>query len=549
MIQVILLYLVLREFFSRVSSILGATFASFLWFGMETYIPKDYHAYVFIIEFSTLLFLVKSIKNENSKKGIIYKILGILFLVLLFFIKQNVGLVLFAPSSITDNDSKGSLWTVATRFIFEPLLFKNLIVAFTIFIFILVLKRYFDCICCIYDKIMMKIMHDVASPIRFAMVGAIFIVLGYFIIHFTSKHIYIGFSISIILFIITMVFIIKNAKIYKSKEYKFMVLAITAIVYSGTLTSYALDMNTILLCLSFAFAYILNQNLRNFVRAIFLFWMLFIMALIFYSKLLNPYNWLENYQPSIFRADSEASYPQLKGIKMDKKISEILDFFHEYVPKKSNSDKDFYFFNFPIMYLLNNKIPPYELVTQWFDVVPTKLANKEYENFISNPSANVVLYQYSSLAFEVHKRFLQKDHFMQEEFHKTMNEWVKQGRYKFIRSFIVPSYLEYAPGYQNKTIRMEIILQNTALEGEDYKKLQMWLERNGIALAGAARDGEKIYRYGDRDTILQNIKIGDIISIEGPIKYLFAVSSQIGVMPIQSSGRLNSINIYERVGE
>ena len=590
MIQVILLYLVLREFFSRVSSILGATFASFLWFGMETYIPKDYHAYVFIIEFSTLLFLVKSIKNENSNKGAIYQILGILFLVLLFFIKQNVGLVLFAslfvsyafisssvkdyfkrigflllftviffasinfimpfdPSSITDNDSKGSLWTVATRFIFEPLLFKNLIVAFTIFIFILVLKRYFDCICCIYDKIMMKIMHDVASPIRFAMVGAIFIVLGYFIIHFTSKHIYIGFSISIILFIITMVFIIKNAKIYKSKEYKFMVLAITAIVYSGTLTSYALDMNTILLCLSFAFAYILNQNLRNFVRAIFLFWMLFIMALIFYSKLLNPYNWLENYQPSIFRADSEASYPQLKGIKMDKKISEILDFFHEYVPKKSNSDKDFYFFNFPIMYLLNNKIPPYELVTQWFDVVPTKLANKEYENFISNPSANVVLYQYSSLAFEVHKRFLQKDHFMQEEFHKTMNEWVKQGRYKFIRSFIVPSYLEYAPGYQNKTIRMEIILQNTALEGEDYKKLQMWLERNGIALAGAARDGEKIYRYGDRDTILQNIKIGDIISIEGPIKYLFAVSSQIGVMPIQSSGRLNSINIYERVGE
>ncbi|WP_297962529.1 glycosyltransferase family 39 protein [uncultured Campylobacter sp.] len=385
MIQVILLYAVLREFFSRVSSAVAAIFASLLWIVGGSYIAKDYHTYVFIIEFSTLLFLVKSIKNENSKKGIIYQILGILFLVLLFFIKQNVGLVLFAslfvsyafissnvkdylkrigflllftiiffasinfimpfdPSSITDNDSKGSLWTIATRFIFEPLLFKNLIVAFTIFIFILVLKRYFDCICCIYDKTMMKIMHDVASPIRFAMVGAIFIVLGYFIIHFTSKHIYIGFSISIILFIITMVFIIKNAKIYKSKEYKFMALAITAIVYSGTLTSYALDMNTILLCLSFAFAYILNQNLRNFVRAIFLFWMLFIMALIFYSKLLNPYNWLENYQPSIFRADGEASYPQLKGIKMDKKISEILDFFNEYVGKKSKSDKDFYFF-------------------------------------------------------------------------------------------------------------------------------------------------------------------------------------------------------------
>ena len=588
MIQVILLYLVLREFFSRVSSILGATFASFLWFGMETYIAKDYHTYVFIIEFSTLLFLVKSIKNENSKKGTIYQILGILFLVLLFFIKQNVGLVLFAslfvsyafisssvkdyfkrigflllftiiffasinfimpfdPSSITDNDSKGSLWTIATRFIFEPLLFKNLIVAFTIFIFILVLKRYFDCICCIYDKTMMKIMHDVASPIRFAMVGAIFIVLGYFIIHFTSKHIYIGFSISIILFIITMVFIIKNAKIYKSKEYKFMALAITAIVYSGTLTSYALDMNTILLCLSFAFAYILNQNLRNFVRAIFLFWMLFIMALIFYSKLLNPYNWLENYQPSIFRADGEASYPQLKGIKMDKKISEILDFFHEYVGKKSKSDKDFYFFNFPIMYLLNDKIPPYKLMTQWFDVVPTKLANKEYKDFINNPSDNVVLYQYSALAFEVHKRFLQKDHFMQEEFHKTMNEWVKEGKYKFIRSFVVPSYLEYAPKYQKGAIKMEVIIQNSALIGENYKKLKIWLDANGIILEKVKRDGANIYSSDDLDDVSQSISIGDVVVIEGPIKYVFAIFPQIGVMPIDRSGSLNSINIYERV--
>ena len=588
MIQVILLYAVLREFFSRVSSAVAALFASFLWFGMETYIPKDYHAYVFIIEFSTLLFLVKSIKNENSKKGTVHQILGILFLVLLFFIKQNVGLVLFAslfvsyafisgsikdyfkrigflllftaiffasinfimpfdPSSITDNDSKGSLWTIATRFIFEPLLLRNLIVAFAILIFILVLKRHFDFICYIYDKTMIKIELDVSAAIRFAMIGIVFILLGLAIINYTTKHMYIGFSISIILFIISSVFVMKNSKIYKSKKYLFMAISITAIVYSGTLTSYALDMNTVLLCLSFAFAYILNQNLRKFIRTILLFWIFFIASLIFYSKLLNPYNWLENYQPSIFKANSESSYPQLKGIKMDKKISEILDFFHEYVPQKSNSDKDFYFFNFPIMYLLNNKIPPYELVTQWFDVVPTKLANIEYEKFISNPSANVVLYQYSALAFELHKRFLQKDHFMQEEFHNTMNEWVKQGKYKFVRSFIVPNYLEYTPGYQNGIIRIEIIVQNTAVKGEPYEKLRIWLEENGIVLNKVVRAGEKIYSHNNHDTISQNIKIGDIISIEGPIKYIFTVSSQIGVMPIYSSGKLNSINIYERI--
>ena len=95
MIQVILLYLVLREFFSRVSSAVAALFASLLWIVGGSYIAKDYHTYVFIIEFSTLLFLVKSIKNENSKKGIIYKILGILFLVLLFFYKTKCGISSF----------------------------------------------------------------------------------------------------------------------------------------------------------------------------------------------------------------------------------------------------------------------------------------------------------------------------------------------------------------------------------------------------------------------------------------------------------------------
>ena len=194
MIQVILLYLVLREFFSKPASAIGATFASFLWFSMETYIPKDYHTYVFIIEFSTLLFLVKSIKNENSKQGFIYQIFGILFLVLLFFIKQNVGLVLFAslfvsyafisssvknyfkrigflllftiiffasinfimpfdPSSITDNDSKGSLWTIATRFIFEPELSRILTISVLEFFIILILVHFRKKIVYLYDAL------------------------------------------------------------------------------------------------------------------------------------------------------------------------------------------------------------------------------------------------------------------------------------------------------------------------------------------------------------------------------------------------------------
>jgi len=121
---------------------------------------------------------------------------------------------------------------------------------------------------------------------------------------------------------------------------------------------------------------------------------------------------------------------------MDKKISEILDFFHEYVGKKSKSDKDFYFFNFPIMYLLNNKIPPYRLLTHWFDVSSSKAIEEEYNEFIKSPTRNIVMYQYQTYFSLAHKRFQGKSFFKQADFYEIMNKWVKEGKYKFVGSIM-----------------------------------------------------------------------------------------------------------------
>ena len=75
MIQVILLYAVLREFFSKPASAIAALFATFLNINSGTYIAKDYHTYVYITEFLTLLFLIKYIKNYNSNIGRFYHII------------------------------------------------------------------------------------------------------------------------------------------------------------------------------------------------------------------------------------------------------------------------------------------------------------------------------------------------------------------------------------------------------------------------------------------------------------------------------------------
>ena len=587
MIQVILLYLVLREFFSKPASAIGATFASFLWFSMETYIPKDYHVYVFIIEFSTLLFLVKSIKNENSKKGTIYQILGILFLVLLFFIKQNVGLVLFAslfvsyafisssvkdyfkrigflllftaiffvsinfiipfdPSSITDNDSKGSLWTVAMRFIFEPELSRVLVIGVLEFFIILILAYFGKSIVYLYDALVAHIAAKTTISFQFTIIAIELAALTYVVLFHNTAMLYIvryisyiSFSIAMILYIMFSAIFYKNSNIFGSKIYIFITFCAAAIVYSNTFTTIALNMNSILLCAGLAFGFLLNQNLRKIARILLIYWMLVMVSFIIYVKFLIPYNWLENYQGSVFEAKSETSYIPLKNIYMNQKLSYIFDYIHDYVPKNTVSDKDFYFFNLPIMYLLNDKIPPYNLVTQWFDVTPTRLIKQEYIDFTNRPTENIVLYQYYKKAFDINKRLLRKDDFIQEDFYNSMNEWVKQSRYKFIKSFVVPNSLMFNNAYKNLNIQIDVIIQNSKFFGQSYEKFYIWLQGENLNLMRIARDGIALQDIND---VIRN---SDIVTLSGNAAHIMEVLPQLGVEPI-GTANFNTINIYRR---
>ena len=587
MIQVILLYLVLREFFSKTASIIGATFASFLWFSMETYIPKDYHVYVFIVEFVTLLFLVKSIKNENSKKGTIYQILGILFLVLLFFIKQNVGLVLFAslfvsyafisssvkdyfkkigflllftaiffasinfimpfdPSSITDNDSKGSLWTVATRFIFEPELSRILVIGVLEFFIILILTYFGKSIVYLYDVLAAYITAKTTISFQFTIIAIGLAALTYIVLFHNTAMLYIvryisyiSFSIAMILYIMFSAIFYKNSNIFGSKIYIFITFCAAAIIYSNTFTTIALNMNSILLCAGLAFGFLLNQNLRKIVSILLIYWMLIMVSFIVYVKFLIPYNWLENYQGSVFEAKSESSYIPLKNIYMNQKLSYIFDYMHDYVPKNTVSDKDFYFFNLPIMYLLNDKIPPYNLVTQWFDVTPTRLIKQEYIDFTNRPTENIVLYQYYKKAFDINKRLLRKDDFIQEDFYNSMNEWVKQSRYKFIKSFVVPNSLMFNNASKNLNIQIDVIIQNSKFFDQSYEKFYIWLQGENLNLMRITRDGIALQDIND---VIRN---SDIVTLSGNVAHVMEVLPQLGIEPI-STANFNTINIYRR---
>jgi len=303
MIQVILLYAVLREFFSKPASAIAALFATFLNINSGTYIAKDYHTYVYITEFLTLLFLIKYIKNYNSNIGRFYHIIGILFCVLLFFVKQNVGLVLFAGlfvayafvainfkdyikricflliisaifftimnfiipfnlSSITENDSKGSFFAMATRFATYPLnqtILKNsLIVSMVALILYIIRLKIAE----IYTNLYRKMIAKTTIEFRILMLIILHIIIIYCMfvrmsgIGIEIKN-FISLSIGIILFLLYICFNRNNIVGNSSKIYAFMIVAMAAISYSGTLAD-AFTASGNMICIAFASAFIIN---------------------------------------------------------------------------------------------------------------------------------------------------------------------------------------------------------------------------------------------------------------------------------------------------
>ncbi|WP_297944257.1 hypothetical protein [uncultured Campylobacter sp.] len=488
--------------------------------------------------FVSYAFISSSVKDYFKRIGFL------LLFTVIFFVSVNF-IMPFDPASITDNDSKGSLWTVATRFIFEPELSRILTISVSEFFIILILAYFGKNIVYLYDVLVGQIAARTTILFRFTIVAIGLTALTYIVLFHNTvilyiiKYIsYISFSIAVILYIMFAAMFYKNSSIFGSKIYIFITFCVAAIVYSNTFTTIALNMNSILLCAGLAFSFLLNQNLRKIARILLIYWMLVMVSFIIYVKFLIPYNWLENYQGSVFEAKSETSYIPLKNIYMNQKLSYIFDYIHDYVPKNTVSDKDFYFFNLPIMYLLNDKIPPYHLVTQWFDVTPTKLIKQEYIDFTNRPTENIVLYQYYKKAFDINKRLLRKDDFIQEDFYNSMNEWVKQSRYKFIKSFVVPNSLMFNNAYKNLNIQIDVIIQNSKFFGQSYEKFYIWLQGENLNLMRITRDGAALQDIND---VIRN---SDIVTLSGNAAHIMEVFPQLGVEPINAAN-FNTINIYK----
>lgn len=592
-LQSILLLILLRQYFSNFASSLSVLIAEFLFISMPIFIAKDYHTYVYIFEFLTLILFVKHFKCETNSTKVILFVLSIITLFILFLIKQNIGLILFfsmllvllfdkKPKRIifikqiifiicfialfifyniffgfdfkiisSQNDSKGSLFTIAFRFIIDegnnkPLINSIIVIAFFLFFKYIVDKYYFTIRFKIINSFLgkaliefyrglPKYLHDI-----FRMVILVLFVL---IFSFYIKNI-IVFTIATVLYVILMIYYKENKFIFY-KEYLIILIPIVGISYCNTQTT-TFDFGGLLLAIAFSSAYIINY-LSQYVRLYLKISVAIFVSFIIIQRFQMPYYWWENAQDSIFNSKEETSYKALKGMYVDKEMKIIYDKLNKYIEDNSDTKYDCYFFNLPLLYILNEKLPPHKLVGHWFDVTPTNSLDVEYSNFTNLPKKNVIFFQSTALSFDVHKYLKRKDNLVQEKFYKKINSLVNEFQYEFIESFSIPNRDFYDFKTKNSQLTTNVILQNKDFQNMTINEFSKKMNSDSLIIEKIYRNNILIFEQkminSDKNITLE---IGDIISLKDKYVNLFYFVPKIGVQPINSA-LWNSVNIYKKI--
>ncbi len=253
-----------------------------------------------------------------------------------------------------------------------------------------------------------------------------------------------------------------------------------------------------------------------------------------------PYSWWENAQTSIFNAKETTSYKALKGIYVDKRMKNIYDGINKYVVDNTNNRNDTYFFNVPLFYVLNNKLPPYKLVGHWFDVTPTNALRKEYNSFLEKPAPNLVIYQPLTGAFRVHQN-IKHTELLQKKFYNKINEFVANNKYEFVESFSIPTRRIYNDKAKNGMVKITVILQNKRLEDISIQELTSKFSKYTFTI-------NEVYR----NNLINNntnhnfkLQINDLLKISGSYEDLFDLVPNLGVQPVDNS-IWNSITIYKK---
>lgn len=235
-------------------------------------------------------------------------------------------------------------------------------------------------------------------------------------------------------------------------------------------------------------------------------------------KIIEPWSWFGANQSSISYANYIPPYPEMAGIKVDKKTYEVLNSIKHNIDKYSTTAADVLLYpNIPFFYILHNKIPPFGVPVYWFDTSSDFNQASLLSNIEKSKPNLVIVFDPPYFAYEAHSTMKKKE-VEQLKFINYMNALVGKGVYKLVDYIIFENTLD--TNIQKQLFKPNIYTvinlnsKNTSLES-----LKLILREKNISfenISNLSSLSEKV-SIGDRIQISTTAKdIPSLVDLIGP---------------------------------
>lgn len=449
----LLLYSSLRVLgFSFFVSITASFIATILSFLNIVYLPIDYPILLnFFVVMSTYLLLLSVNDSNNNFQTTIFLLFTALFTIVVFFVKQNIGLLLivaylssvlylvyirqlklrqFIPFIVgliifffiiinylgmtledllaltIQNDSKGNVGTLIFR-IFD----ENNLKLYSSALLLVILLIW------IQTK---EISNDVILKYKSYIITFVFCFILYFLYKKSEKAV----SLAVLVHIFYSMYLL-----FKKDRLGYLFFIFGAHVIAIIMTA-GICIAGVWIILAFSLAYMFKffeNKTFNFIPIIVGFTIVLFFS-ITVKKFESPYNWWGLSQSKINLATNELPYKEMKGIKVDNVTKKFFDDVKGYADKAEKGNMYFYP-HIPIFYMLHNSKPPTKNYVQWFDVIRTKDLEKEIIDIKQKEPSLIVILNPGWLAYKGHYSLKQSD-LLQPKMVDLLENFITTGKYE-----------------------------------------------------------------------------------------------------------------------
>lgn len=470
LIYVLVYSIIIKEGYSKFVGALTSIFFIITFISQDTYLPDDYHSMVKLLYILNIYFFYLVFKSVDIKSKIQNCILSSIILVLVFLIKQNIGLMLLIGQLFTY-----IIWSVKEKDKYYPTIIFVISTALTITLLSYILEFNFSQILEITIKndskggvislltniVTLKINHKVAT-ITGIIAGIIFFIssqtwfkekINFIKIRIINNE-YLKSAITLFLVVLFCYILIKKQEyilfvgfltlwytLYRLIKAEKSILGIffapfLFLIIASTLTASINIEDMAIVCIPavIGFAVILEKIQTQKISIVYFLIFIYIGATSIIKKYNNPWGWYGMSQSQIAYSTYKLPFSELKLMHADYITSIITHSIKDNIEKYSETNNDVLLYpNLPIFYFLTNKIPPYNVANYWFDTTPDNAVYDLLNNLSDNKKLPrlIIFLNPPKVAYEGHSS-MRKKLVPQYQFIDQLQDLVYSGKYKLV---------------------------------------------------------------------------------------------------------------------